>query len=160
MVFKDNRALSCLITGSYRTKLGFLIFYGLPYVPQTIEEDIEVTTTRLEGITPPLPEGVQFELLTLLVDKMAIGDGDGFAAYVSITEPRELKLMPKKVIDAIIRMQNARDISKPSKSTGGSRTFKLSIRLIMTYTMKMMSVQNNRGGYAPEVGLAYGEEDK
>ncbi|KAH0467814.1 hypothetical protein IEQ34_002847 [Dendrobium chrysotoxum] len=137
MVFKDNRALSCLIAGSYRTKpvcellqlqggtgqmrnfrhnkllkarnedwpppkqpevapmlviqtlyiivnanfKGFLAFYGLPYVPQTIEEDIEVTTTRPEGITLPFPEGVQFELLTLPVDKRAIGDGDGFTAY-------------------------------------------------------------------------------
>ncbi|KAH0462606.1 hypothetical protein IEQ34_010181 [Dendrobium chrysotoxum] len=88
---------------------GFLTVYGLPYVSQTIEVDIEVTTTRPEGITPPLPEGVQFELLTLPVDKKAIGDGDGFTANINITEPRELKLMPQKVINAIIRMENARD---------------------------------------------------
>ncbi|KAI0495893.1 hypothetical protein KFK09_022200 [Dendrobium nobile] len=92
------------------TSQGFLAFYVIPYVPQTIEEDIEATTTRSEGITPPcMLEGVQFELLTLPVDKRDIGDGDGFTVYVSITEPRELKLIPQKVIDAIIMMENARD---------------------------------------------------
>ncbi|KAH0461929.1 hypothetical protein IEQ34_009504 [Dendrobium chrysotoxum] len=137
---------------------GFLTVYGLPYVSQTIEEDIEVTTTRPEGITPPLPEGVQFELLTLPVDKKAIGDGDDFAAYISITEPRELKLMPQKVIDAIIRMENA--LYKDFHNRVSTSAQKLSIRLIIIITMKMMSVPNNNEVDAPEVGMTYGEEAK
>ncbi|KAL0919557.1 hypothetical protein M5K25_011657 [Dendrobium thyrsiflorum] len=69
---------------------------------------VTTTITWPEGITPPWADGVQFELLTLPVDKRAIGDGDGFTAYVSTTEPRELKLMPQHVKDAIIMRENAR----------------------------------------------------
>ncbi|KAH0467815.1 hypothetical protein IEQ34_002848 [Dendrobium chrysotoxum] len=155
-----------------------LAFYGLPYAPQTIEEDVKVTTIWPEVITPPWPEGVQFELLTLPVDKRAIGDGDGFTAYVNITEPRELKHMPQNVIDAIIMKENARDakyfklekLIKKSVIASGYRFLKLPnqqkvlahkyrirLRLIMIITMKM-SVQNNRGVDAPEIGMVYGDE--
>ncbi|KAH0462214.1 hypothetical protein IEQ34_009789 [Dendrobium chrysotoxum] len=142
---------------------GFLAFYGLPYVPQTIEEDIEVTTTWPEGITPPWPEGVQFELLTLPVDKRAIGDGDGFTTYVSIKDPRELKLMPQNVIDAIIMKENAHDakdfkqekLIKKSVIASGYRFLKLPNQeevLARKYRIRL------RGVDAPEVGMAYGEE--
>ncbi|KAI0492059.1 hypothetical protein KFK09_026324 [Dendrobium nobile] len=77
-----------------------------PYVPQTFEEDIVVTIIWHEGITPPWLEGLQFELLTQSVNKGAIVDGDGFTAYINITELSELKLMPRKVIHAVIMKEN------------------------------------------------------
>ncbi|KAL0919556.1 hypothetical protein M5K25_011656 [Dendrobium thyrsiflorum] len=146
---------------------GYLAFYVLPYVPQTIEEDIEVTTTttRPEGITPPWAEGVQFELLTLPVDKRAIGDGDGFTAYVSIIEPRELKLMPQHVKDAIIMRENARAVKDFTEA-------KLIKKYIIASGYRFLSLPNQqevvvrkyrirlRGVDAPEVGMAYGEEAK
>ncbi|KAI0495892.1 hypothetical protein KFK09_022199 [Dendrobium nobile] len=148
------------------TSHGFLAWYAIPYVPQTIEEDIEATTTRPEGITPPcMPEGVQFELLTLPVDKRAIGDGDGFTAYVNITEPRELKLVPQKVIDATKLMENARDAKD-------FKLVKLIKKSVIEFGYRFINLPNQqevlarkyrirlRGVDAPEIGMKYGDEAK
>lgn len=136
---------------------GFLAFYGLPCVPQTDEEDIEVTT--------PWPEGVQFELLTLPVDERAIGDGDGFTVYVSTTEPRESILVPQQVKDTIIMREKARaakdfaqeKLIKKNVIAAGYRFMKLPNQqeiLARKYRIRL------RGVDAPEVGMPYGDEAK
>ncbi|XP_020571759.1 uncharacterized 38.1 kDa protein-like [Phalaenopsis equestris] len=135
---------------------GFLAFYGLP-VPQTTEEDTDVT--------PPWAEGVQFELLTLPIDEWAIGDGDGFTAYVSTGEQMESNLIPQEVKNAVIRRHNARaakdfkqaKLIKKEVIAAGYRFITLPNQkeiLAHKYRIRL------RGVDAPECKMPYGEEAK
>ncbi|KAL5205024.1 hypothetical protein ABZP36_009895 [Zizania latifolia] len=85
-----------------RTELeGILEFYNFPIS--------SLPTASSKHQPSSLPEGVQFVLNTLPVNDKCIGDGDGFTAYVSTTDPREWANVPLEVHEMVIARTQARE---------------------------------------------------
>jgi hypothetical protein len=95
-------AIDTLLTSSrnYVSPQGILEFYNFP-IPSLPSASSNYQPSSL-------PEGVQFVLNTLPVYDKCIGDGDGFTAYVSTTDPRESANVPLEVHELVIARTQAR----------------------------------------------------
>uniref|UniRef100_A0A0D9VW15 TNase-like domain-containing protein n=1 Tax=Leersia perrieri TaxID=77586 RepID=A0A0D9VW15_9ORYZ len=104
----------------------------------------------LEGIlenhqASSLPKGVQFVLNTLPVYVKCIGDGDGFTAYVSTTDPRESANVPSEV----------HDLMKARSQARRCRNYKRAGTLL-----RSLHKAGYKGIDAPELKMPYGEESQ
>uniref|UniRef100_A0A0E0MIS4 TNase-like domain-containing protein n=1 Tax=Oryza punctata TaxID=4537 RepID=A0A0E0MIS4_ORYPU len=111
-----------------------------------------------------LPDGVQFVLNTLPVYDKCIGDGDGFTAYVSTTDPRESANVPLEVHELVIARTQARkcrdyqsaDALLSSLDEAGYKILSCSDDEVLArkYRIRM------RGIDAPELKMPYGKESR
>ncbi|KAJ7564108.1 hypothetical protein O6H91_02G002500 [Diphasiastrum complanatum] len=94
---------------------GILLFYDLtqevPAEP-VIDGHAPVVPHSHPNIPTDLwPEGVQYELRTLPVDKKAVADGDTLTVYVDVNDDiREKAIVPNNVLQAIAKRRAARKV--------------------------------------------------
>uniref|UniRef100_A0A0E0MBM3 TNase-like domain-containing protein n=1 Tax=Oryza punctata TaxID=4537 RepID=A0A0E0MBM3_ORYPU len=116
---------------------GILEFYNFP---------ISALPTASSNDQPSsLPEGVQFVLNTLPVYDKCIGDGDGFTAYVSTTDPRESANVPLEVHELVIARTQARKC----------RDYQSADALLSS-----LDEAGYKGIDAPELKMPYGKESR
>uniref|UniRef100_J3KVI0 TNase-like domain-containing protein n=1 Tax=Oryza brachyantha TaxID=4533 RepID=J3KVI0_ORYBR len=135
---------------------GILEFYNFP-IPS-------LPTSSSNHQPSSLPEGVQFVLNTLPVYDKCIGDGDGFTAYVSTTDPRESANVPLEVHEMVIARTQARqcrdyqsaDALLSSLDEAGYKIISCSDDEVLArkYRIRM------RGIDAPELKMPYGKESR
>ncbi|XP_052138477.1 probable staphylococcal-like nuclease CAN3 [Oryza glaberrima] len=135
---------------------GILEFYNFP-IPSLPSASSNYQPSSL-------PEGVQFVLNTLLVYDKCIGDGDGFTAYVSTTDPRESANVPLEVHELVIARTQARkcrdnqsaDALLSSLDEAGYKIISCSDDEVLArkYRIRM------RGIDAPELKMPYGRESR
>uniref|UniRef100_A0A0E0MBM2 TNase-like domain-containing protein n=1 Tax=Oryza punctata TaxID=4537 RepID=A0A0E0MBM2_ORYPU len=122
---------------SSRKAQGILEFYNFP---------ISALPTASSNDQPSsLPEGVQFVLNTLPVYDKCIGDGDGFTAYVSTTDPRESANVPLEVHELVIARTQARKC----------RDYQSADALLSS-----LDEAGYKGIDAPELKMPYGKESR
>ncbi|XP_015699050.2 probable staphylococcal-like nuclease CAN3 isoform X2 [Oryza brachyantha] len=114
---------------------GILEFYNFP-IPS-------LPTSSSNHQPSSLPEGVQFVLNTLPVYDKCIGDGDGFTAYVSTTDPRESANVPLEVHEMVIARTQARQC----------RDYQSADALLSS-----LDEAGYKGIDAPELKMPYGKE--
>ncbi|EEC68705.1 hypothetical protein OsI_37185 [Oryza sativa Indica Group] len=135
---------------------GILEFYNFP-IPSLPSASSNYQPSSL-------PEGVQFVLNTLPVYDKCIGDGDGFTAYVSTTDPRESANVPLEVHELVIARTQARkcrdyqsaDALLSSLDEAGYKIISCSDDEVLArkYRIRM------RGIDAPELKMPYGRESR
>ncbi|KAG8089293.1 hypothetical protein GUJ93_ZPchr0011g28678 [Zizania palustris] len=140
-----------------RTELeGILEFYNFPVS--------SLPTASSKHQPSSLPEGVQFVLNTLPVYDKCIGDGDGFTAYVSTTDPSESAKVPLEVHEMVIERTQARKCRDYHRANAlQSSLHKAGYKIISSSDEEVLARKYRirmRGIDAPELSMPYGKESQ
>ncbi|XP_068668033.1 staphylococcal-like nuclease CAN2 [Aristolochia californica] len=136
---------------------GLLAFYGLPL-------PLPHTSIQTSGVPSSLPEGVQFELVTLPVDAKAVADGDTVTVYVDTADPRESAFVPSGIHEAAIRRSQARAVRNFVQADALQKEIVAAgYRVISSNGTDVLARKYRirlRGIDAPESAMPYGKEAK
>ncbi|XP_030929170.1 uncharacterized protein LOC115955241 isoform X4 [Quercus lobata] len=135
---------------------GLLAFYGLPLPHTLVQLTAEAPTS--------LPEGVEYEFQTFLVDPRAIADGDGMTVYVSTTDPRESSCVPIEVQVASVQRSQARAEKNYTEADAiHKKIIEFGYRILNQNNEETLARKYRirlRGIDAPENEMPYGKEAK